>query len=113
MRSYPRNWTELNIRLRAATEGEARLLLRRERRGRRRRAWMRRIHSRLTTLRRDRERGELGIAEDRRSTRGGYCRACLIREMGAGGAETFIAEHRLRPVDLSDCCLICLAEDQP
>lgn len=54
------NWTELNDKLRKTqTEAEAQALFEAERRGLKRRRWLKRIHSRYARLRSRRERKEL------------------------------------------------------
>jgi len=57
-------WTQLNDALRAADEDTCLMLLKREKRGRRRERWLLRIHSRLNRLRAQRERLELGQKEE-------------------------------------------------
>ncbi len=57
-----RNWRGLNDELRHANEEECIALLKFELATKRRRQFLRRIHSRLNKLRADRERGELDAA---------------------------------------------------
>jgi len=52
-------WIRLNDELRDADEAECRMLLELELKGRRRSQFIKRIHSRLTRVRRQRERHEL------------------------------------------------------
>jgi hypothetical protein len=53
------SWLALNQELRGADEGHCRALLKEEQAGRRRRQFLKRIHSRLNKVRADRERQEL------------------------------------------------------
>lgn len=57
-------WRQLNDLLRGADEKECRILLRREKKGKKRIRFIARIHSRLNRVRAMRERKELGIYED-------------------------------------------------
>jgi hypothetical protein len=54
-----RNWANLNEALRDCTEPQARDLLQREQKGKKRVQYLFRIHSRLNKARADRERAEL------------------------------------------------------
>ena len=54
-----RTWGLLNDAIRGADEGECRVLLAAEKRGRRRKQFLKRIHSRLNKVRAEREREEL------------------------------------------------------
>jgi hypothetical protein len=54
------SWIALNNKLRGANETECRSLLEEELKGRKRRQFVKRIHSRLNKVRADRERVELG-----------------------------------------------------
>jgi len=53
------SWLALNQELREADEDSCRALLKEERAGRKRRQFLKRIHSRLNKVRADRERQEL------------------------------------------------------
>lgn len=55
----PLGWVELNERLGSMSEAQVRQLLEKERTGRRRATFLRRIHQRLTRLRANRERAAL------------------------------------------------------
>lgn len=55
-----RSWLALNDALRLANEAACQALLKEELRGRKRRQFIKRIHSRLNKVRADRERLELG-----------------------------------------------------
>lgn len=60
MRSeIPNSWTRLNDLVMGLGETETAELLNSERKGKRRKQWLLRIHSRLNKLRADRERAEL------------------------------------------------------
>jgi len=54
------SWIALNDKLRGANETECRSLLEEELKGRKRKQFIKRIHSRLNKARADRERIELG-----------------------------------------------------
>ena len=54
-----RTWVALNEALRAADERQCQRLLQEERAGRKRKQFLKRIHSRLNKVRADRERQEL------------------------------------------------------
>ena len=54
------SWIALNDRLRNASEAECQSLLKEELKGRKRKQFLKRIHSRLNKVRADRERTELG-----------------------------------------------------
>ncbi len=54
------SWVALNDKLRGANETECRNLLEEELNGRKRKQFIKRIHSRLNKVRADRERIELG-----------------------------------------------------
>jgi len=55
-----KTWINLNEALRSACEKDCKALLNEELDGRRRRQFLKRIHSRLNKVRADRERKELG-----------------------------------------------------
>lgn len=56
------SWLALNDAIREADEAACQVLLKEELRGRRRKQFIKRIHSRLNKVRADRERAELGTA---------------------------------------------------
>lgn len=54
-----KTWKDLNEAVRDADEGRCKLLLEAEKKGKRRKQFLMRIHSRLNKVRADRERAEL------------------------------------------------------
>ncbi len=57
------SWIALNAALRGASEAHCQVLLQEELRGRKRKQFIRRIHSRLNKARADRERTDLCIGD--------------------------------------------------